>query len=181
MTERLPDLAALVTFDDLLREVPTDRPALERAAALASEQLEDPAADERERLLILGYLGNVERILGRHGEAIVALRECVELAGRLGDHRAEVVARIRLGEALRCADRLAEAEAVLRAVVEDTQGQPLHDFALQHLGKCLTDEGRAGEAIAVLDEALQLRLHKGDGELVASTELALERARSLRA
>jgi hypothetical protein len=55
MTERLPDLAALVTFDDLLREVPTDRPALERAAALASEQLEDPAADERERLLILGY------------------------------------------------------------------------------------------------------------------------------
>lgn len=102
--ERLPDLAELVTFDQRLREVPTDIPALERCAARAREHLQDPANGERDRLQALGYLGNVERVLGRHNEAIVLLQECANLAGRLDDQRAEVVARIRLGEALRCAD-----------------------------------------------------------------------------
>jgi tetratricopeptide (TPR) repeat protein len=176
VADRLPDLSGLVTMDRRLREVAADRPAVERAANAARERLGDPVLSAAERVATLGYLGNAERILGNHGAAIATLEECVAHAQHLDDANAQATALIRLGEALRCADRAGESEDLLRAAVAGTEGGSLHDFALQHLGKCLTDQSRTEEAIAVLEHALRLRQEKGDPDLVASTEAALERA-----
>jgi HTH-type transcriptional regulator, pleiotropic regulator of extracellular virulence genes len=182
MPERgLPDLSALVAFDERLREVPADREALERAVAAADKRLAATSAvgDDQARLRLLGYLGNAERVLGNHPQAIAHLREALRLAEHLGDRGSKAAALIRLGEAHRCADEFEEAERLLREAAEATRGLPLHDFALQHLGKCLTDQARFDDAIRSLSEALLLRQKKSDSELIASTELALERARRL--
>jgi tetratricopeptide (TPR) repeat protein len=168
-------------MDDRLREVATEREAVERAAEAARERLEDAGLDAVERVRTLGYLGNAERILGHHDAAVATLEECLAHAEELEDPPAVAVARIRLGEALRCADRLTEAEACLRTAAAETEGEPLHHFALQHLGKCLTDEGLTTEAVVVLEQALRVRQETGTSELVASTEAALERASRLRA
>ena len=175
----LPDLAALGMFDGRLREVARDAAAVEEALAAGRRALAE-ATEPRDELRLLGYVGNALRLLGRHHEAVAAQGSAVALAVELGDARGIAVARIRLGEALRCADELERAEAELRIALASTRAQPeleLTDFALQHLGKTLRDAGRTDEAEAVLTEALALREAKGDPALVESTRLALERAR----
>jgi len=160
-------------MDDRLREVAPDRAAVEGAVAVARERLRDPGLSGVARAAMLGYLGNAERALGNHDAAVATLEKCLAHAQQLDDAHALAIARIRLGEALRCADRLAESEELLRAAVAETEGTPLHDFALQHLGKCLADRGQTEEAIAILEHALELRQERGDPELVSSTEAAL--------
>lgn len=86
-------------------------------------------------------------------------------------------ARIRLGEAYRCADRLREAEYELCAALRESQTADDEHYALQHLGKTLADAGCREEAEATLKRALELRRAAGDAELVTSTAAALERLR----
>jgi tetratricopeptide (TPR) repeat protein len=144
--------------------VPRDRAAVEEAARLA----------RAEASRLLGYLGNAERVLGRGEAAVAAFSESLRLAQGA---RARTVASIRLGEALRCADRPEEAERVLREALAGAE-PGLRDFALQHLGKTLLDAGRRDEAAECLREALTLRREKGDEALVASTEAALRLAQA---
>lgn len=180
----LPDLSALTTFDERLREFATDADAVTAAieaaeASLATARTHD---DDHAVRRLLGYLGNGYRILGCPTEAIARLQECFELADASNDARGRTVARIRLGEAYRCCDRLEESEMSLRAALAETHANArladVRDFALQHLGKCLTDQGRVGEAVTSLEEALSLRKRKRNKNLIASTELALARAKS---
>ena len=170
----LPDLGELGAWDERLRQVPTDAEAVAGAVELARAELA-ATVDVREQCRLHGYLGNAARLLGREDEALRELGRSLELADHLGDERARTVATIRIGEALRCFDRLDEAEARLR----DALAGPaeLRHFALQHLGKTLLDLGRTGEAVEVLESALELRRAAGDESLVASTRLALEHAR----
>ncbi len=176
----LPDLKPHGVFDERLREVASEPAAVERALAAGRRALTE-ATEPREESRLLGYVGNALRMLGRHDEAVAAQARALALAEELGDARGVVVARIRLGEALRCADELERAEAELRTALAAARMQPelaLTDFALQHLGKTLLDTGRAGEAEPLLAEALALRQEKGDAALVESTRLALDRARA---
>jgi tetratricopeptide (TPR) repeat protein len=86
-------------------------------------------------------------------------------------------ARIRLGEAYRCADRYPEAERELLAALRESRWAQDEHYALQHLGKTLADAGRRAEALEALEHALALRRADEDSELVASTEAALARLR----
>lgn len=174
----LPDLAAFVEFDERLREVATNKDAILAAILAATDRLGRVAArDVPERLWLLGYLGNAERVVGNHDRAVASLEDALALAERIGDQSAAATMRIRLGEAFRCADRLDEAEVILRKALEEARGNALEDFALQHLGKCLADAGRLDEASQYLTQALRLRREKADRALTASTELALEHLR----
>jgi tetratricopeptide (TPR) repeat protein len=167
-------LSARCGWDERLRQVPGDPGSVEQAIELARAELA-ATSDPREQCRLHGYLGNAARLLGRDEEAIAELGEGLTLAEGVGDERAVTTARIRLGEAHRCFDRLAEAEACLRVALGGPAG--LRDFALQHLGKTLLDAGRTAEAAQALEAALELRLAKGDLALVASTEQALAIAR----
>lgn len=169
----LPDLGPLVRFDERLREVAVDPRAVEAAMREAMRVL-DAAEEPDERLSVLTYAGNAARILGRADESIALFRRALETAD---DERA-VAARIRLGEAYRCADRLDEAVRELEQALADARraGAYLH-YALQHLGKTLLDAGESARAVALLEEALELRRTRGDAELIESTEFALARAR----
>jgi tetratricopeptide (TPR) repeat protein len=170
----LPDLDDLARWDERLRQVAADRAGVEAAAAAAREQLAS-AADTRERARLHGFLGNAARMLGHDSEAVEELECSLALATELGDPDLAAVATIRLAEAHRCFDRFERAEELLRSALELG---PRRDFALQHLGKTLVDAGRTAEGVALLEEALELRLAAGDAELVSSTRLALDRART---
>jgi len=164
---QLPDLASLARMDERLREVPTDRPAVETALAEAERRL---AAGETAALHT--YAGQAARLLGRNESAISHLSRALDL-------EPSPQARIRLGEAYRCADRPDDALSELTAALAGARETPYEDFALQHLGKALLDAGRGREAVEVLAAALELRRAKGDPLLVESTERALARANEL--
>jgi len=169
----LPDLGPLVRFDERLREVAVDASAVEAALKEAVSALE-AAEEPDQRLSLLTYAGNAARILGRADESIALFRQALESA----DGERGVAARIRLGEAYRCADRPVAAVAELEQALDSARrAGTLVDFALQHLGKALLDAGEQARAVTLLEEALELRRRRGDAELIESTECALATAR----
>jgi len=131
-------------------------------------------------LRLLGYVGDASRVLGRTQEAVAVLTEAVDRAEASGNRLWIVANRLRLAEALKYDGDLARAEAIFRAVVHEVQNPALldyRDFALQHLAKCCLERGKKVEAVTLLEQVLILRRQKGDERLIASTELALTRAR----
>jgi tetratricopeptide (TPR) repeat protein len=170
----LPDLGPLVRFDERLREVPVEAEVVEAALSEALSAL-DAAKEGDDQQSLLTYAGNAARILGRADESISLFRRALDSA----DGERGVAARVRLGEAYRCADRPEEAVSELEQALIDARRTGAYvDFALQHLGKALIDAGEPEQAVTLLEEALELRRRRHDAELVESTELALVRARS---
>lgn len=167
------DIEDFIVSDARQRMAPSSRPALREAVQAALAELE--FSEGGSRVVLLRRIGSGLTALGDYEAAQRILGEALELAVRLGDPRAEVAARINLGDALRYAGDLQAAAAqyepalaLARRTVPDRV-----DFALQHYGKHLIDAGRAEEARACLREALELRRAKGDQGLIESTIKAL--------
>lgn len=183
----LVDLDEMSIQDARLRDVPRDPAVVSAAVERAREALVDARGrgDLGEQQHLLGYLGNACRLLGRTDDAIAWLTESLSLARATGDARRGLAAVIRLGEVYRCRNDYGKAEALFREALDRTQAaselESLADFALQHLGKCLLDQGESAEAVECLERALALRQAKANPQLIASTERALAHARSARA
>lgn len=181
MTHALPSLTGLTVFDERLREVARAPEAVEHALGRARTALASTSSPAQ-RIRLLGYVGNAERILGRALEATETHGEAVALATAAGELRLHAISLINLGEAHRCAENPNAAERILRRALDLSSpggvATDVRDYALQHLGKCLLDQGRLEDAVTVLEEALALRESKGDAQLIASTRLALDRARA---
>lgn len=180
----LPDLASVATFDDRLRERATDPVVVMRAIARATALLDRAEGDEATKVRLSGYLGNAYRLIGRLADAAMHLESAIALASKRGDERAYLANLIRLGETRKFQERHGEAEQLFRAAL-DLSTNPaaphlrvLEDFALQHLGKCLIEQGRGAEAVPLLVQALDIRRAKADESLIASTEAALRFARA---
>jgi HTH-type transcriptional regulator, pleiotropic regulator of extracellular virulence genes len=162
----LPNLDALTEFDARLRQVPYRRPELEQAVRSARRLLRTARTngDRASELRLHGYIGTGYRVLGHWRASQLHFEAAVELAKAANDQVAEVVALIRLGETLRCADDCSRAKTILQQALERTRADArladYEDFALQHLGKCLIDTGDPDQAIACLEAALALRTRK---------------------
>ena len=179
----LVDLMTLTTYDARLRQVPTNRPAIEHDVARAQGRLVDARANGnvRDVARLLGYVGEGSRVLGRLDEAIGYHEEALGLARAFDDRRIEVASRIRLAEAHRYRGNLGTAEDLFREALDQCSAPDLaeyEDFALQHLGKCLIDRGDAMQVITYLERALARRRGKGMAALIASTDAALVLARA---
>ncbi len=191
MKETLPNLSLFTRFDPnrYYREVATDQDGLERAIRIAKKMLynierqPDREGNKRVLLFLNSYLGNAYRILDRSEVAVRYLKVAEQLAREL-NHPA-ILARtlIRLGEAYKYNDRHDQALACFQEVKELTDCDELyfyHDFALQHIGKCLMEVGRYDEALEHFHQALSLRKQKEKEELIRSTEVALKLAQRLK-
>ena len=87
------------------------------------------------------------------------------------------VTQLRFAQLPQFAGQLSESESLFADLVARCRGdptlQPLLDFALQHHGKVLFDQGDYGRALDRFQEALALREAKGVSELIASTQIAI--------
>jgi tetratricopeptide (TPR) repeat protein len=153
----------LIAYDDRLRMVPVDR------AELATEvaRVRDKGDFGSLRAAGVGLL-----VLGEYGEASDRLHKALDVAATAGQTLHTLV---NLGDVHRYTGDLAAAEECYEAALDlGRESVPeLVDLALQHLGGSLTEQGRLDQARAALDEALALRVAKGDPQLIASTEAAL--------
>lgn len=177
-------MPVIVPFERVYTEERDREAACERVAGYFVQLGEaTDAGDERERMDLLGRIGENQRMLGNIAEAVPLLQEAGHLARKLDDRPREIANMIRLATTLQYLDEHAAADALFRATLEmiDRSGsRDREDFARQHHGRCLAEMGRLDEAIAAFEAALAIRRAKGDAPLIASTECALARARSLR-
>ncbi|MEU3227617.1 tetratricopeptide repeat protein [Streptomyces sp. NPDC006976] len=173
----------LITQDADLRMVPVDRGALiARVDRLRQELAALPKGAGPARVRVLTrWIGVGQMCLGRHDDARTYLRRSLALAEVIGDTHAVVATGINLGDSYRYTGEWRAAEALYRGALDTARSRhpELVDFALQHTGKHLMEHGDLADAEALLREALRLRIAKGDGELIASTQAALARLRQL--
>jgi tetratricopeptide (TPR) repeat protein len=179
---KLPDLTGATAFDENLREIPARPGRIARGVRLARARLDEAraAGDGAQVLRVLGYLADACRVAGQLDDAVAYAGEALDLARAAGNRNAEIANLIRLAEARKYRGEHAAAETLQRealALAGPDDAHPLRDYALQHLGKNLLEQGRHDEAIACLDDALTLRREKGQPSLVDSTEQALTLAR----
>ncbi|MDY0815254.1 hypothetical protein [Kitasatospora purpeofusca] len=176
-------LQHLITQDDGLRMVPIDRTELTAAVGRLRDELRalpeetDPA---RTRVLTR-WIGLGQMCLGHHEDARTFLGQSLGLAAAIGNTGAVVATGLNLADAHRYAGDVRTADALYRSALNTARSRhpELLDFALQHTGKHLMERGDLAEAKIHLQEALRLRIAKGDTELVRSTQAALARVELL--
>lgn len=154
-------------------------PLVEAIQTLHQDLHEARDTEDREaELHVLGPLGENFRLLGQLDPAVSHSEAALALARELGRPKAIISNLIRLATAYQYQNRHAEAEPLFtEALTLSAQEGFLEDYALQHYGKSLAEQGRWDEAIAHFERALALRQARGDAGLIASTEDALEEAR----
>ncbi|WP_052707762.1 hypothetical protein [Streptomyces rubellomurinus] len=173
----------LITHDDNLRMVPTDRNELTAAIGRLHEELRtlSEETDPARARFLTRWIGIGQMCLGHHEEARALLRHSLDLAAALGNTRAVVATGLNLADAHRYAGDVHTADALYRSALNTARSRhpELVDFALQHTGKHLMERGDFANAQDHLREALRLRIAKGDAELVKSTKAALDRVELL--
>lgn len=163
-------------FDENLREVPDDPAEMAKAIDFllrTRKSVEDP-----ELVRIYGWLSVFSRILGDLEPAHWFTVEAISIANEIGDMKSRVQNRIRLASVYQWQSNYNMADLIYESVVlqceleEDVQ-QYL-DFALQHFGKSLFEQGRYRDAAERFQQALDIRLASGNEELIASSRYALD-------
>lgn len=139
----------------------------------------DAATSARERASLLGRIGEDYRQLGMLDDASAHLERALELAQAAKAPALEVTLTLRLATARQHRGEHARAEVMFQGALARTrdpaaQAAELEDFALQHMGKCLVEMGHYAQARDCFEQALRLRLAKGDQGLIASTREALD-------
>ncbi|MGW4378460.1 tetratricopeptide repeat protein [Kitasatospora sp. NPDC004531] len=169
-------LQHLITQDDRLRMIPIDRDELTLAVGRLRQELDATADPSRIRFLTR-EIGIAQMTLGHHDEARALLRQALDLATAAGRTRSVVAAGINLADAHRYAGDTRAADTLYRSALATARSRypELLDFAHQHFGKHLMELGDHTRALAHLQEALRLRIAKGNAELVESTQAALDR------
>lgn len=162
-----------------------DEQAGDEGVAREAEELAEllDSLDGAARARAEGRLGELRRTLGQPVLAEQHLRAALEDAIAAGEASTEVANRLRLGTALQYQERHSEALAEFDAAEEAMTAHGLEeeyaDALAQDRGKCLVELGRVDEGVAELERALEIREQKGDPELLASTDVAVEIAREL--
>ncbi|WP_371589131.1 hypothetical protein [Streptomyces virginiae] len=176
-------LQHLITHGDDLRMVPTDHNQLSAAVKeLRAELRALPADTDDSRARALArWIGIGLVSLGSYGDGSTFLRQALDLAAASGNTRAVIAAELNLGDAYRYAGEAETADVLYRKALDTARSQhpELVDFALQHFGKHLMEQGDLVLAHAHLREAWQLRSAKGDTSLIESTQAALDRVNLL--
>lgn len=170
-------LSEIIYFDsnEYLREK-TSNPFRMKEIIDIAENLLANITNEDEKYFLMGTLGNLYRIYGEQQKAVKILTECVTIANNQNNSNREIVALIRLGEAIKYNDNPMKALEIFNEVLEKCKANNnllYLDFAIQHKGKGLLELGGFVEAEKCFKEALKLREFKGDVSLIESTRQAL--------
>lgn len=163
-------------FEPFLRDVAVDQVTVK--AQIAELRLVAHRSESSlERARALGRLGDLLRTVGDEDEAVEVLTRA--LSEKIDDRLVQRANRLRLATARFYGGDHTSAEDELRALaieLEQAEDRTYLDFAWQHLGKCLAEQGRWAEAARCFERALRLRIG-GDPGLIRSTETALVLAR----
>lgn len=165
-------------FDSDLRDVPDAPEEMRAHVDLMLAQYAAGGLESNEQLRILGTLGVCLRMLGDLDKAAEILLVALTLAKAEGNRNSYLANSLRLAHVYQWQRRFVEADSIFTSSIALCRNSPeLHDyldFALQHYGKSLFDQGRFYEAESMFKEALILREAKGDDALISSTRFALE-------
>jgi len=170
-------------INEQLREEAVDFRAMTEGIEHLKDELED-TTDPLKRASILSLLGVFNRITEDYIGSVECLQEAYDIFKNEKKFLAAFVARLRLGVTLQWKKDFIKSEKIFLNCIEIARNSDdpalagYEDFAIQHIAKCKFDQGFYNEALEYFTEAMELRIVKGDLELIKVTERAIEVVRS---
>lgn len=130
------------------------------------------------RVRLLAQIGTLYRTSPEPSRAIPYFEEAITLSRAHNLRQDEAVNTLRLAVAYQYAGRVEDAFAAFKAALMLCAQRRTHlDTLYQHWGKFLVEQDNPREAIPYFEQALLMRINKGDDALTQSTREALESAR----
>lgn len=164
-------------FNSRLREIPDNVVEFQKGIDFIKSKISQSDGIEKARLL--SKLGVYQRIDVKLDESLDSLTRAYEIIQDYPDLRLKCVNGLRIAQTLQFKKNFVEAEnqydRLEKECRADSQLKDLLDFVLQHSGKCQFDQKNYDGAIPCFTEAMELRMKKGDEELIQSTQFALDR------
>lgn len=168
-------------FNSSLKEVPNNHEEFQKGLEFLHAEIQRSSGLKKARLL--SNLGTYQRIDDKLEESLNSLTQASELIQAYPDHRLKCVNDLRIAQTLQFKKNFVEAENQYNRLEKecraDAQLKDLLDFVLQHSGKCQFDQKDHDGAIARFSEAMELRISKGDEDLIRSTQFALDRIKEI--
>ncbi|OJE42252.1 hypothetical protein BAQ47_07455 [Bacillus tropicus] len=158
------------TFDENLREKPLSLAEMKQGIVFLKEHLhEGPLYGKN-----CGLIGVYERITGNLSSCKYYLQEEIAYYTNLNNKEGLFVNKLRLAHTYHWGQNFHAANTLFTELQHMLPNVPTYkDFFYQHYGKSKLDEGYFHTALTYFQKALQIRLQKGNEELIHSTKLCI--------
>ncbi|KFM99541.1 hypothetical protein D0U04_04500 [Bacillus clarus] len=158
------------TFDENLREKPLSLAEMKQGIAFLKEHLQKGMLYGKE----CGLIGVYERIAGNLSESKYYLHEALTYYTKSENKQGLFITKLRLAHTYHLERNFLAANALFTELLQLLPNLPAYeDFFYQHYGKIKLDEGYFHIALFYFQKALQIRLQKGNEELIHSTKLCI--------
>ncbi|MCP4913572.1 MAG: hypothetical protein GY909_10670 [Oligoflexia bacterium] len=170
-------------YGDLLREVPEDAESLRQGIEFLQDKIKE-SIGKKEKLKLYSQLGFYQRLLGSYQESLQSFDEATHLVNELNennylDSQLDAI-EIRRSVTLLWMGKISQAQSSLTKLQEKHEAMKdskYLDFIYQHYGKLKFEQKQFKTALDLFLKALEIRIVKGNIELISSTELAIAKTR----
>ncbi|PEI91554.1 hypothetical protein CN679_13870 [Bacillus pseudomycoides] len=166
------------TFDANLREKPVSLTQMKQGITFLKINLPDSDLSYAKQC---GLIGVYERIVGDLAESKYYLQQAIEQYETLQHIQGIFINKLRLAHVYHWEKDFEKANEIFTELFHMLQQNDLahyEDFLYQHYGKSKLDEGDLKAAFSYFQKALQIRLEKGNEELIRSTKLCIQHCSS---
>ncbi|HDR6316757.1 TPA: hypothetical protein QCU53_003549 [Bacillus thuringiensis] len=165
------------TFDENLREKPLSLAEMKQGIVFLKEHLHKKSLYGKN----CGLIGVYERIAGNLSESKYYVQEAIAYYTNLNNKEGLFVNKLRLAHTYHWEQNFHTANTLFTELQHVLPNVPTYeDFFYQHYGKSKLDEGDFHTALTYFQRTLQIRLQKGNEELIHSTKLCIAYCMSCR-
>lgn len=158
------------TFDENLREKPISLAEMKQGIVFLKEHLHESSLYRKNS----GLIGVYERIAGNHSDSEYYLQKAIEYYTQTDNIQGLFINKLRLAHTYHWKGKFPAANTLFTELLQTLPDLPAYeDFFYQHYGKSKLDEGDFHTALTCFQKALQIRLQKGNEELIHSTKLCI--------
>ncbi|MFC4559605.1 tetratricopeptide repeat protein [Virgibacillus kekensis] len=170
------------TFGPNLREIPVNKMDMLHGMMYIQNELrkEDTSTNE-EKGNLHGTLGSFLRIIGELDDSERHIKKAISIAENTGNIGSAFYNKLRLAHTHQWKNEFDISNRIFRELIDQAEEDPDYsaylDFAYEHQGKNLFDQGKYDQAIEYFQNALDIRKQDGNEELIKLTESAIESTR----
>lgn len=172
------------SYGDDLREVPEDSEQMRKGLDWLQDKIVELGPDDTKKAaVLLSQIGGYARIMGDLDLSEKCYLDAIKAFEELKASEQLFAAKLRLAVTFQYQRKFSKSTEIYEKAIKimRTSKSPAVrnylDFALQHYAKQKFEQGFYSEAMDMFMETLELRIVKGDLDLVASTELAINKTK----
>lgn len=172
------------SYGDDLREVPEDSEQMRKGLDWLQDKIIELAPDDTKKAaVLLAQIGGYARIMGDFDLSEKCYHDAIKSFESLKATEQVFATKLRLAVTYQFQKKFTKSTEIYEKAIKIMRSSKSPavrnylDFALQHFGKQKFEQGFFQEALDFFMETYELRIVKGDLDLVASTEFAINKTK----